>query len=148
MKKIYVLATAISLALVFSSAYATKFYNTKDVAKFEKTNKCPGCDLSDATLSQNHSGAMLSNANLSNINMYGDEGKNVRINLSDANLTNANLSGANLTQANFSGADLTGAHLDGAYVAAANFYGAKGVDLSRVHELWCVILPNGETSKC
>ena len=144
MKKISILISAIFLALTFSSTYAAPSYNNKHLEKFENTNACPRCDLSNALISENHSGANLASANLSNINLSEN---NLKINLSGANLTNVNFSGANLIQANLSGADLTGAHFDGAYLYGANLYHATGVALSHV-DVCNVILPNGELGSC
>jgi hypothetical protein len=83
------------------------------------TNKCRGCDLSEADFSNailtnvDLHGADLSGANLSNADLSG-------ANLSDALLASADLTGANLT-----GADLRGADLTDALTANANFTNAK-----------------------
>ncbi|MEW6753526.1 MAG: pentapeptide repeat-containing protein [Candidatus Latescibacterota bacterium] len=63
------------------------------VAELQRTNACPGCDLS---------GAILQGARLV-----------------EADLKEANLSGANLKQADLTGADLTGANLTGAFLNRA-----------------------------
>lgn len=66
----------------------------------------------------NLSGADLYGANLSGANLY-------RANLSGANLSGANLTRADLTRANLSGADLRGANLYGADLRGADLYGAN-----------------------
>ena len=62
-----------------------------------------------------------------------DGWRNMRANLSGADLYGANLSGANLYGADLSGADLYGANLYGANLYGANLSGANlyGADLSR-----------------
>jgi len=72
-------------------------------------------------------------ANLSRANLYG-------ANLYRADLSGADLSGANLSGADLSGADLSGANLYGANLSGANLYGANlsranlcGANLSRAN---------------
>jgi len=84
---------------VFFFTGAVFAFNPNHMKQLDKTNNCPGCDLS--------------NANLANLDMYG------------ANLTGANLSGANLTDASFNDANLTDANLKGANLKGTNFAGAK-----------------------
>lgn len=128
-----------SIIFIFgiSSAYASG-YNNSQLQSFERTNSCINCDLSGASISYNHSGAVLEQSNLSDVNMYTSG----TINFSSSNLKQVNFTGANLVYANFSQADLTGARLDG-----ANFYGAKGVDFTNTRVCY-VILPDGKNSGC
>ena len=59
-------------------------------------------------------------ANLTGANLYGAD-------LTRADLTGANLYRADLTEANLTGADLTGANLTGANLTGANLTGTKNV---------------------
>jgi uncharacterized protein YjbI with pentapeptide repeats len=145
MKKLSILVALLSLNCVVVSAHANVQYNVKQLEQFETTNKCSGCDLSSVSTFQsaNHSGAVLDNANLSSIVYMQGPG----FNLSNANLQNANLSGAYLPGCNFSEADMTGARLDGASLEYANFYGAKGADLTKAAYICSAILPNGSLAE-
>lgn len=136
---------SVIIGTVSVSAYA---YIPVHLEQFNKTNQCEGCDLSSASFStrgdrqsptNNHSGARLDRANLSNI-------RSDYLNLSGASLRQANLSGANLDDANLSYADLTGANLSGAFIQFANLYGAVGADLSNAR-VCDTTMPDGSASK-
>jgi uncharacterized protein YjbI with pentapeptide repeats len=142
MKKNYLKIASILFTFGISPAYASG-YNNSQLQSFERTNSCINCDLSGASISYNHSGAVLEQSNLSDVNMYTSS----TINFSSSNLKQVNFSGANLRYANFSQADLTGARFDGADIYGANFYGAKGVDFTNTRVCY-VILPDGKNSGC
>lgn len=156
------------LILCFSSCFtihavaATQSY--PELYRFELTNHCSGCDLSNATITANHSNAVLDNANLTNINSWersvnfsGGIFTNtnfsnaylIYVNFSNARLVSANLSGAFLSGANFTNANLTGAQFYGANVAYANFTGATDLDLTNVAVACNVVMPDGsQTPPC
>lgn len=123
-----VLSTALlALCLVPGAACA---FEQADFNKVKAIYRCPGCDLSDASLTGiNLAYADLSKANLSRANLAG-------VQLGQANLTGANLTGADLTGAKLYMANLTGANLTGARLRDAKLYKAllDGADLSDV--LW------------
>jgi uncharacterized protein YjbI with pentapeptide repeats len=73
------------------------------------TKQCPGCDLSNASLS----GTNLFEANLAGANLTG------------AFLSDSDLAGANLSKANLTGAFLNYAYLANANLTDANLTGAK-----------------------
>ncbi len=144
------------------AAFAAPLYNPDQLAQFSATNQCYSCDLSGATLSGNHSGAVFyatnltgsqgtgtfssanfSGSNLSSANWHG-------ANLSYAQFTylpliKANLSEANLSYANFEGAIMTDAVLNG-----ANLYGANisQQQLDTTASYCWAILPNGTKKNC
>jgi len=127
-----------------SSAYANNLaFNQDDVQKFNATNACVDCDLSNASLYGNHSQANLSGANLSNAS-------GSYINLSQANLQTANLTNATFNAANFSEADFTGAGVYQADFGSANLYKAKITpeQLSQVKSLCNATLPDGSKGSC
>ena len=111
------------------------------VASVLNTDKCIGCDLSEANFQgADLSGvdlteallnnAILVDADLSGANLEGAQLKNA--DLSRANLRGANLSGADLTNAilidaDLSDADLTQANLENADVQGAKLGGLTGV---------------------
>jgi len=78
--------------------------------------------------------ANLSDANLSRVNL-------IDANLSDANLSRVNLIDANLSRANLSRANLSDANLSGANLSRANLIGAKGAELAIAKTR---ILPEGD----
>jgi uncharacterized protein YjbI with pentapeptide repeats len=140
-KKYLILAFGLFIFGV-SSAYSST-YNNSQLDQFEQTNQCINCDLSGAQLNYNHSGTVLEQSNLSNINLFSS----IYLNLSSSNLKQVNFTGANLAHADFSQSDLTGARFDGSTIDGANFFGAKGVNLTNV-KLCNVILPDGKNSGC
>lgn len=97
-RSMYLLLAIMVLQTAFLTGTGYGF-NAADLQKFNSTNKCENCDLS--------------NANLANLDMYG------------ANLTGANLTGANLSEASLNDANLTGANMKGANIKGTNFSGAK-----------------------
>lgn len=143
MKKISLLILASFITSVSLMSYAKASFKDDELEHFEITNHCSGCDLSSAALTSNHSGAILDNANLSNV--YTTQN---HLNLSQAHLQNANLTGAWLPGANFSQADLTGAVFAGAFLRGANFYGAMGVNLKNAAEACDIVAPNGVYIAC
>jgi uncharacterized protein YjbI with pentapeptide repeats len=112
---------------IVSTAYA---FCQADLNKLKSTNKCQGCNLSEADLSD----WLLSKADLSDANLSG------------ANLSHADLSGANLTRADLSysypsGADLSDANLSqanliGAYLFETNLSGANLSDANFSYAIW------------
>ena len=83
----------------------------------------------DSVFVRSWSGADLSDAAFSNLNLQGANLQGA--NLEGANLEDANLEGANLEEANLEGANLQGAYLRGAYLRGAYLSGAylSGADL-------------------
>jgi len=122
MKRISILVSSILLGSIVSLAHASPNYSNLDVLHFKLTNSCVECDLSGADIGTNHSNAVLTNSNLSNLQGYN-------INLSNSSLRNTNFSGAELYNSNFSQSDLSGANFDGAYLQGANFSGTQGAKL-------------------
>lgn len=113
--------------------------NPEHVQRLLKTNQCPQCDLSGASLKDaNLYGANLVNANLTGADLTG-------ANLGSANLSDANLTGAKLTQTylysatlentNLTQADLSGAYLKDARLTGVELTGAilQGANLSRTN---------------
>jgi uncharacterized protein YjbI with pentapeptide repeats len=92
---------SLGVLMLYAVVFTTAGYgfNAADIQKFNSTNKCEKCDLS--------------NADFSGIDMYG------------AQLVEANLTGANLSDASFNDANLTGANMKGANIKGTNFSGAK-----------------------
>ncbi len=97
-RSMYLFLAIMVLQAVFLAGIGFGF-NAADLQKFNSTNKCEKCDLS--------------NADFANLDMYG------------ANLAGANLSGANLSGASFNDANLNDANLKGANIKGTNFAGAK-----------------------
>ena len=143
MKNRYQMLFVLVAGTFISAAHAKGLYDQSQLDQFERTNKCINCDLSNARISVNHSGANLEGSNLSGIGGIQAQ----QLNFSAANLKNANLSGAYLEFGNFSNADFTGAHIDGAYTRYANFSGAIGLDLKNAVDACSVILPDGTVTK-
>ncbi|OGT69297.1 MAG: hypothetical protein A3J38_00665 [Gammaproteobacteria bacterium RIFCSPHIGHO2_12_FULL_45_9] len=143
MKKICLFIAAVTAGLLAGSIYAAPRFNPDQLAEFMKTNQCIGCDLSGALIGRNHSGAVLTDANLSGIGMNETEA----FNFSQANMQNANLTAAYLYTANFSGAYLKGAHFDGSDLTGANFFGAHDVNLSNANACMAT-LPDGTKGAC
>jgi uncharacterized protein YjbI with pentapeptide repeats len=79
--------------------------NPDHVKQLLQTKSCPGCDLSEANLSDKDlQGANLSGADLHSANLS-------RSNLTQADLSDAKMHHANLTKANLTDADLTATSL-------------------------------------
>ena len=117
----------LALCLVSGAVCA---FEQADFNKVKAIYRCPGCDLSDASLTGiNLAYADLSKANLSRANLAG-------VQLGQANLSGANLTGADLTGAKLYMTNLTGANLTGARLRDAKLYKTllDGADLSDV--LW------------
>ena len=95
--KLTLTALTVAASLIASGASA---FDPADVQKLEDTNKCYGCDLSEAKLME----AELSKAFLS------------KAELSKADLSRADLSGAVLMEVDLSKANLSDANLTGAIV--------------------------------
>lgn len=122
---IHALAAAAILLLGVSPVLA---FDAADLARFQSTGSCPGCDLSEADLKNfMHPKGPQEKAELRGANLS-------RANLAGARLARANLSGALLTDANLSGADLTEAWLNGAELSRTlvSFLRAPGADFSGV----------------
>ena len=64
---------SVIFGLVFGLAQVSlaSSYNPDQLAQFNSTNQCSSCDLSGATLSGNHSGAVFSSSNLTGVNGSG-----------------------------------------------------------------------------
>ncbi|MFA5910532.1 MAG: pentapeptide repeat-containing protein [Vicinamibacterales bacterium] len=92
------LITALCGALASIALHSAGAANPDHVATFKKTLRCPGCDLSQASLMGIQApNAQLQNADLSHADLYG------------GSLRNADLSGAILNGTNLEMVDLTGA---------------------------------------
>ncbi|MEN8198443.1 MAG: pentapeptide repeat-containing protein [Thermodesulfobacteriota bacterium] len=102
----------------------------KNIELLLDTNRCYGCNLAGADLSDENldeadlEGADLSNANLREADL---EGANLKgANLSGANLSGADLSEADLYRAVLSNADLSEANLEDTLLDDADLSGVKG----------------------
>lgn len=141
---------------------ASGLYNPDQLSQFNSTNQCYSCDLSGASLSGNHSNAILYATNLT-----GSKGTGTfsATNFSGSNLSSANWTGANLSYAqlsfiplintNFSHADLSYANFEGsntndAVFDGANLYGSNisPQQLSSAASYCWATLPNGEKQNC
>ena len=136
----------ISCCILFASKviYAANLrFNQDDVQKFNTTNSCVNCDLSNAQLNGDHSQVNLTGANLSNA-------KGSYINLSQTILINANLSNSYFSSANFSQADFSGAAIYQADFSYANLYKAKMTleQLSQLKSVCNATLPDGSKGLC
>lgn len=105
-------------AIVFADTRQEPDGNSGNLLRLEKTNSCPGCDLSGLNLNRmDLKGADLQGADLRNTKLH-------LVNLAGANLKESLLEGAVMVGADLAGADLRGARidersLDGAYLAGA-----------------------------
>ncbi len=142
LKIIMYLGSALLLMNV-SSALAKVTYNQNQLQQFIQTNQCPGCDLSSANLTGNHSQANLDKANLS-------ETTASYMNLSEATLTNANMTNTDLRASNLSSANFSGSALFGANLAGANLYKATITteQLAQATSVCGAIMPDGTKGKC
>lgn len=141
---------------------ASPSYNPDQLAQFNSTNQCYSCDLSGATLSGNHSGAVLNSSNMTGSRGTGTfslanfSGSNLSsANWSDANLSYAQLSYIPLIKANFSGANLSFTNFEGSNTNDAIFNGANlyGSNISQQQldsaASYCgATLPNGIKKNC
>ena len=113
--------------IVFSLTLCTfpaNAYTQTDLDHLLLTNECNFCDLSEANLSNlNLYGSSLIEADLSEANLSGSL-------LSEANLSGSNLSKADLSEADLSVANLSRTNLKNANLNKANLY---GVDLSEAN---------------
>ena len=118
------------------NSYAQSDDSQDNVSTLLTTNKCTGCDLSNADLQS----AGLTEADLSGANMFGVNamfadftGANLtQTDLRDSNISASNLEFADLTGANLTSADLTRSSLGSAVLTGAVL---NGTNLSLV--LWC-----------
>lgn len=154
---------AVVISLLISTTVAAKtLYNPTQLTQFQNTNKCSGCDLSNAAIYGNHSGAYLSNANLtglvtdpcdlsqSNFSGANLSGSKINANLSYANFHNAILTNAFFYNDNLEFADFTGAFMKDMNLSGADLYGAKitPTQLADVKTVCNAILPDGSRGKC
>lgn len=137
---------------------AAVHYDANEFKRFNETNECVGCNLSNGSFSD-HRKANLQHANLSGTFFSGD---NTRSNYSYANGTQSaftNGSEAKFNHAvlidtrffgNFTYADFTNANVQGANFADANLYGAKITDqqLKQAKSVCAAILPDGLKGTC
>jgi uncharacterized protein YjbI with pentapeptide repeats len=114
MKLSYIFLTLAATLVAFTNPPSALAANPEQVSILESTGKCPGCDLSGATLI----GIDLANAQLQNANLNG-------ANFAGANLAGANLTGVSAVGANFLGADLQRANLEKGSFVYANLAKAK-----------------------
>ncbi len=138
-----VLFLGLSLCLITISYAENLTFNPADLQKFNTTNSCVECDLSNASLSGNHSQANLTDTNLSS--SIGDF-----INLSEAVLIGTNLTNSRFIKANFSQADFSNAALYQADFSNANLYKAKMTteQISQLKSVCNATLPNGSMGPC
>jgi tetratricopeptide (TPR) repeat protein len=108
--------TLLAAALTLAAATGAIAEDSAHVQQLLATQKCPGCNLSNAGLvlakQANLSGANLAGANLVGASLAG-------ANLQGANLAGANLTGVDLRETYLLGADLTNAKLDNANIQTA-----------------------------
>ena len=157
----YTVFSSVLLAMSFS-AIGQMTYSPDHVTRFNMTNQCKNCDLSGASLSGNHSGALLIASNLT-----GSTGRGTfsMSSFTDSNLSGADWSGANLsygqlngtvlTQTNFMGANLSFANFEksntnGAVFDYAILFGAKITQqqLDSAASYCNATLPDGSKKKC
>lgn len=137
------------LLVISLNTYAAKMSDPLDLEHFEETNSCQSCDISDATIYENHdNGTLLDsfairtkfNNNFYNGNFSGSimtyceiDGFSTRkfqksvfnkTNLSYSKLNNVDLSNADFTDANLSFADFTNANLSRANFTNTNLENA------------------------
>ena len=110
-------AVSATIVIGFFLCAGTWAANQDDLNTLNTTKQCPGCDLSNANLSN----MVLTGANLKGANLTG-------ANLAYANLSNANLRKANLTNANMVYTNLTGTHMSRVNPTNTNFTGATWID--------------------
>jgi uncharacterized protein YjbI with pentapeptide repeats len=147
---------------ISASVSAKTTYNPDQLAQFNLTNQCHNCDLSGASFSGNHSGAVFASSNLT-----GSIGSGTfsQANFSGSNLSSATWSKMNLSYAqmtymplintNFNGSDLSYANFEGAITQGANFVGCNlyGSNISQqqldMAKSYCnAVLPNGDKKNC
>ena len=97
-----ILSILFSLLIGLALSQPVLAYKEADLQQLLKTNSCPSCELSKATLE----GADLTKANLKWVNLSGAD-------LTEASLQGADLTNVYLGQARLNQADLTGAKLEG-----------------------------------
>jgi len=157
MKKLLSMSVILFCASVTVCAAAN--YDPTDVKKFKEINSCPSCNLSGASIYDNHQHANLTNANLSNADLQGDY---TLADFSGANAVGVEISsasGAKFVDAtlikgrlrgNFTDADFSNANVSAADFSNANLYHAKltNQQLSSARTICDAILPDGTTGKC
>jgi uncharacterized protein YjbI with pentapeptide repeats len=145
--------------LSFSTCFAHANYDTDDEKKFDKTNSCSNCNLSNASIYGSHQHAYLEGANISNASLQGDYTRadfsnvlGVKAYLHDA--SEAKFINGVFIEARFNGnftnADFTNANLHGADMSNTNLYGARisTQQLIDVKSLCDAILPDGRKGMC
>jgi uncharacterized protein YjbI with pentapeptide repeats len=153
-------AAAGMILVCFLLVGATAFgFNKDHLKQLQDTNKCQGCDLSNANLSgASLRGAWLGMANLRGTDLSGADLRRLQarsVKLDGAKLNNAdfrdadlyfatmskaNLEGADLRGAYLGNADLRGANLRNAYLGGANLKAANltGADLTNTSLSWAI----------
>ncbi len=148
-----------ALFIISSTCYAKPNYDANDLKKFQESNACRSCNLSNAYIYGDHRHADLVDANISDASFQGDNtmadftnviGTKAYIsNGSDAKINNAILIDAQFS-GNFTNADFSNAVLRGASFSHTNLYGAKitSQQLSDARSVCDAILPDGTKGKC
>ncbi len=150
------------LALIQNVSFANLKYDPNDLDKFNSTNQCIGCDLSNSTLSGNHSKAILQSSNLTSSVIFntfsqsdftyvnGSHGSWSSTNFSYANFSNAILNATKFTWADLEFSNFSNAVVMGADFSQADLYGAKitSDQLATAASVCNAIFPDGTKGKC
>ena len=118
-------------------SYAQGDTTAVNISTLLSTNKCPGCDLSNANLNN----VSLLGANLSSALLTGIDGSGADFtgaDLTQAGLSEAKLEGAILSLANLTGADLSNADLSNSFLTSANLTNADLNNTVLSGALWCM----------
>ncbi len=154
-RKVILLALTLSITHLAQAAIR---YDQEEAKKFNETNQCVGCNLSNGYFSD-HRKANLEHANLSGASFSGDNTKSDYTNVNGIQATFSNGSEAKFNNAvlidarfggNFTYADFTDANLQGADLANVNLFGAKITDqqLQQARTVCNAILPDGLKGSC
>lgn len=158
----YCAILTLTLTTLSSTGFAKSLYNPDQLASFQKTNVCNNCDLSGASLSGNHSNAILTYTNLTGAIGTGtfSQSNFTGSNLSSSNWENANLSYAqlsyislidvNFTHANLSNANFEGSNTNNVIFDGANLYGSNitADQLARARSYCGATLTDGTIKNC
>ncbi len=145
--------------MISTVGYAKPNYDASDLKKFQETNACRNCNLSNASVYGDHRHADLVGANISDASFHGDNTMADFSNVvgtkayisdgSEAKFINAVLIDASF-DGNFTNADFSNAVVRGASFSHTNLYGAKisAQQLMDVRSICDAILPDGTKGKC
>ncbi len=150
------------VATIQNVSFANLKYDPNDLDQFNKTNQCIGCDLSNSTLSGNHSKAILQKSNLTSSVIFntfsqsdfsyvnGSHGSWSSTNFSYTNFSNATLNATKFTSADLEFSDFSNAVVISADFSQADLYGAKitSDQLATAASVCNAILPDGSKGQC